>query len=189
MVITIVSGLPRSGTSLMMQMLAAGGIPILADSERKADSFNPNGYFEWEQINLLPANPGLIARAEGKVVKIFSPLLAFLPAGFEYRIIFMQRSLREVLKSQQEMLRCLSKGDSASALPGIQESFARHLTEVVPWLAQQANMIVAPIDYHRVLREPSAVAEDLAFFLNRPLDIEGMSRQVDPALYRTREAA
>lgn len=91
--ITIVSGLPRSGTSLMMQMLAAGGMPALSDGERKADTDNPKGYLEWERVKQLPKNPGLIAEAEGKVVKVISQLILSLPDGHEYKIVFMQLSL------------------------------------------------------------------------------------------------
>src|SRR6202795_633569 len=105
LMITIVSGLPRSGTSLMMQMLEAGGLPVLSDGERKADTDNPRGYLEWERIKQLPKQPALIAEAEGKVVKVISQLLLSLPEGHEYRVIFMQRPLPEVLKSQDEMLR------------------------------------------------------------------------------------
>ena len=103
--ITIVSGLPRSGTSLMMQMLAAGGMSILSDGERRADVDNPRGYLEWERIKQLPKNPGCIAEAEGKAVKVISQLLLSLPAQHEYRVIFMQRPLPEVMASQDEMLR------------------------------------------------------------------------------------
>src|ERR1700704_3311791 len=103
--ITIVSGLPRSGTSLMMQMLDAGGLPVLSDGERKADTDNPKGYLEWERIKQLPKDPTLIAEAEGKAVKVISQLILSLPEGHQYQIILMQRPLPEVLKSQDEMLR------------------------------------------------------------------------------------
>ena len=105
LMITIVSGLPRSGTSLMMQMLAAGGMPILSDGERRADVDNPRGYLEWERIKQLPKDPACIAEAEGKAVKVISQLLLSLPAQHEYRVIFMQRPLPEVMASQDEMLR------------------------------------------------------------------------------------
>src|SRR6266702_8254706 len=101
--ITIVSGLPRSGTSLMMQMLAAGGMSILSDGERQADLDNPRGYFEGERIKQLPKEPDCIVEAEGKVVKVISQLPLALPSGHEYRVIFMQRPLPEVMKSQEEM--------------------------------------------------------------------------------------
>jgi hypothetical protein len=184
--ITIVSGLPRSGTSLMMQMLDAGGMPVLSDGERKADTDNPKGYLEWERIKQLPKDPSLIAEAEGKVVKVISQLILSLPPGPEYRIVFMQRPLPEVLKSQDEMLRRRGNADSISDTSAIEEAFQRHLIEVNRWLAGKANVQVLRIHYHRVLREAKVVAEEVAAFLKVPLDIEDMVRQVDGSLYRNR---
>src|ERR1700726_4948540 len=103
--ITIVSGLPRSGTSLMMQMLASGGMSVLTDQERKPDIDNPRGYCEWEPIKLLPREPDRIDEAEGKAVKVISQLLLSLPQGRTYKLIFMERPLPEVLASQDEMLK------------------------------------------------------------------------------------
>src|ERR1041385_5321225 len=111
--ITIVSGLPRSGTSLMMQMLVAGGMTALSDGERQADIDNPKGYLEWERIKQLPKDPTLIGEAEGKVVKVISQLLLSLPLTHAYRIIFMQRPLAEVLKSQEQMLQRRGTADSS----------------------------------------------------------------------------
>jgi hypothetical protein len=184
--ITIVSGLPRSGTSLMMQMLDAGGLPVLSDGERKADTDNPKGYLEWERIKQLPKDPSLIAEAEGKAVKVITQLIVSLPSGHEYRVIFMQRPLPEVLKSQDEMLRRRGNADSAAVNSAIEEAFQRHLVEVNKWLAGQRNLQVLRTHYHRVLREPKAVAEEIAAFLQVPLDIEAMVRQVDGTLYRNR---
>jgi hypothetical protein len=184
--ITIVSGLPRSGTSLMMQMLDAGGLPVLSDGERRADADNPKGYLEWERIKQLPKDPALIAEAEGKVVKVISQLILSLPSGHEYRIIFMQRPLPEVLKSQDEMLRRRGNADSNSDTSAIEEAFQRHLIEVNKWLAEKPNMRVSRVHYHRVLREPKAVAEEVAAFLQLPLDLQAMVRQVDGRLYRNR---
>ena len=184
--ITIVSGLPRSGTSLMMQMLDAGGLPVLSDGERKADTDNPKGYLEWERIKQLPKNPGLIAEAEGKVVKVISQLILSLPAGHDYRVVFMQRPLPEVLKSQDEMLRRRGNADSIADNSAFEDAFQRHLIEVNKWLAGQANVQVLRVHYHRVLREPKAVAEEVAAFLQMPLDIGAMVGQVDGSLYRNR---
>src|ERR1700733_6156368 len=128
--ITIVSGLPRSGTSLMMQMLDAGGLPVLADGERKPDPDNPKGYLEWERIKQLPKDPSVIAEAEGKAVKVISQLILSLPAGHEYRILFMQRPLPEVLKSQDEMLRRRGNVEQTGASSALEEAFQRHLIEV-----------------------------------------------------------
>jgi hypothetical protein len=184
--ITIVSGLPRSGTSLMMQMLDAGGLLVLSDGERKADTDNPKGYLEWERIKQLPKNPGLIAEAEGKVVKVISQLILSLPAGHDYRVVFMQRPLPEVLKSQDEMLRRRGNADSIADNSAFEDAFQRHLIEVNKWLAGQANVQVLRVHYHRVLREPKAVAEEVAAFLQVPLDIGAMVGQVDGSLYRNR---
>jgi hypothetical protein len=170
----------------MMQMLDAGGLPVLSDGERKADADNPKGYLEWERIKQLPKDPGLIAEAEGKVVKVISQLILSLPMDHEYRVIFMQRPLPEVLKSQEEMLRRRGSAGSSAGISAIEEGFQRHLIEVNQWLAGKANMQVLRVHYHRVLREPKAVAGDVAAFLQVPLDIEAMVQQVDKNLYRNR---
>src|SRR5260221_6001555 len=133
--ITIVSGLPRSGTSLMMQMLDAGRLPVLSDGERKADTDNPKGYLEWERIKQLPKDPSLIAEAEGKVVKVISQLILSLPAGHEYRVVFMQRPLPEVLKSQEEMLRRRVNADSNNETSEIEKACERHMTKGTKWHA------------------------------------------------------
>lgn len=184
--ITIVSGLPRSGTSLMMQMLDAGGLPVLSDGERKADTDNPKGYLEWERIKQLPKDPSLIGEAEGKVVKVISQLILSLPVDHDYRIVFMQRPLPEVLKSQDEMLRRRGNADSITDNSVFEEAFQRHLIEVNQWLASKANVQVLRVHYHRILREPKAVAEEVAAFLKVPLDVAAMAGQVDGSLYRNR---
>ena len=128
--ITIVSGLPRSGTSLMMQMLVAGGMSALSDGGRKAAADNPRGYLEWEQIKQLPQDPGCIAEAEGKVVKVVARLILSLPAGHEYRIIFMQRPLPEVIVSEDEMLRRRGTYKKGADPAYISSAFEKHLREV-----------------------------------------------------------
>ena len=184
--ITIVSGLPRSGTSLMMQMLVAGGLPVLSDGERKADTDNPRGYLEWERIKQLPKEPGLIAEAEGKVVKVISQLLLSLPDGHEYRVVFMQRPLPEVLKSQDEMLRRRGTFEANVDTSPIEEAFQRHLIEVHRWLNGKSNVQVLRVHYHRALREPKVTAEAVAGFLRLSIDVEAMTREVDQSLYRNR---
>ena len=184
--ITIVSGLPRSGTSLMMQMLVAGGMPALSDGERKADTDNPRGYLEWERIKQLPKDPDSIAEAEGKVVKVISQLLPSLPGDHEYRVIFMQRPLPEVMKSQDEMLKRRGNFDADVDHGPIEEAFQRHLIEVNQWLASKPNIRVYRIHYHRVLREPQTVAEEVTKFLGVALDLAPMVQQVDGTLYRNR---
>lgn len=188
--ITIVSGLPRSGTSLMMQMLDAGGMAVLSDGERKADTDNPKGYLEWERIKQIKKDPSVIAYAEGKVVKVISEFVQSLPVGHEYRIVFMQRPLPEVLKSQDEMLRRRGNADSIASSSAetyaIEEFFQKHLLEMNKWVAGQENIKMLRVHYHRVLREPRPVAEEVATFVQVPLDVDAMVKQVDGSLYRNR---
>ena len=184
--ITIVSGLPRSGTSLMMQMLAAGGMPILSDGERRADVDNPKGYLEWERIKQLPKDPGCIADAEGKAVKVISQLLLSLPPGHEYRIIFMQRPLAEVLASQERMLHHLGSSVDGANASAMTKAFQNHLFEVNTWLNSKPYVNVTRVHYHNVLKEPAVVGEGLGQFLGIPLDVDAMTQQVDATLYRQR---
>lgn len=184
--ITIVSGLPRSGTSLMMQMLAAGGMAVVSDNERKPDTDNPKGYLEWGRIKQLPKEPGLIEEAEGKVVKVISQLILSLPDGHQYKIVFMQRPMPEVLKSQDEMLKRRGTYEPGGNSAAMEELFQRHLIEVNRWLAAKAETEVLRVHYHRVLREPQAMAEEVARFLGVPLDIAAMVERVDGSLYRNR---
>jgi hypothetical protein len=187
LMITIVSGLPRSGTSLMMQMLAAGGVPILSDGERRADVDNPRGYLEWERIKQLPKDPSCIAEAEGKVVKVISQLLLSLPLEHEYRVIFMQRPLPEVMASQDEMLRRRGTFDPGEDNSVVARAFQDHLSDVYAWLNGRPYVKVNRVQYHAVLREPRETAEAVAKFLEMPLDVEAMTRQVDGTLYRQRK--
>ncbi|HEY6764150.1 MAG TPA: hypothetical protein VI386_05215 [Candidatus Sulfotelmatobacter sp.] len=184
--ITIVSGLPRSGTSLMMQMLAAGGMPILTDGERTPDTDNPRGYCEWEPVKLLPKNPELIAEAEGKVVKVISQLLLSLPPSHTYQIVFLRRPLTEVVASQDEMIR--RRTQKAPALPAAQimAALQSHLNQVKSWVNGKQNISLLDVEYHEVLNNPREVSTKLREFLSAELEIDAMERQVDPSLYRQR---
>ena len=184
--ITVVSGLPRSGTSLMMQMLAAAGLPVLTDGERQADTDNPRGYFEWERIKLLPKQPECIDEAEGKAVKVISQLLFALPAGHDYRVIFMQRPLAEVVASQAEMIR--RRGTTGAPLPqaALITGLTAHLNQVNAWLKDKSNISVHRVEHHEVLRDPLATSNSIQQFLNCPLNVAAMSQQVDNSLYRRR---
>lgn len=184
--IAIVSGLPRSGTSLMMQMLAAGGMPIVSDGERVADADNPRGYCEWERIKQLPKEPDCIAEAEGKAVKVISQLLFALPAGPEYRIIFMERPLPEVVASQAEMIR--RRGTTGANLPeaALIAGLRMHLSQVNAWLAARPGILLHRLSYHDVLRDPAVAVQKIQDFLGREMNVEAMAAQVDQSLYRQR---
>jgi hypothetical protein len=184
--ITIVSGLPRSGTSLMMQMLVAGGMTPLSDGERQADADNPRGYLEWERIKQLPNDPGCIAEGEGKVVKVISRLLLSLPPNHEYRILFMQRPLPEVLASQDQMLRRRGTYKEGVNPAAISAAFEKHLREVYVWLDGKPYVKSLRVQYLELLSKPKEIAQQLSQFLGIALDVEAMTQQVDASLYRNR---
>jgi hypothetical protein len=186
--IIIVSGLPRSGTSMMMRMLAEGGLPILTDELRRADDDNPNGYFELEVVRQLrEGNPRWLGEARGKGVKIISALLEFLPSDYQYKIIFMERDPRETLASQKKML------DHRGQTPHLSDAemegqFQKHLAVMRPWLVRQPNMEVLYVNYNALMAEPRPVCENVAAFLGLPLDQAQMFAVPDQQLYRNRTA-
>ncbi|MBX7106216.1 MAG: sulfotransferase [Gemmataceae bacterium] len=184
--VTVVSGLPRSGTSLMMQMLVAGGLPALTDSQRSADESNPRGYLEYEPVKQLRTDRSWLPQARGHAVKIIHLLLRELPvvAGLDYRVVFMQRPLDEVLASQTAMLRRDGKAAGNPAI--LRPAFEKQLAQVEAWLATRGDMTVLPVSYHRVVSDPLAVAGEVRTFLGMSLDIDAMARAVDPSLYRER---
>jgi hypothetical protein len=184
--ITVVSGLPRSGTSLMMQMLVAGGMSPLSDGERVADADNPRGYLEWELAKQLSTNPGCIAKAEGRVVKIISRLLLALPSGYDYRVIFMQRPLSEVIASQDQMLRRRGTFKEGTDSAVISRAFEKHLDEVYAWLDSTPNVQAVRVPYHDVLQDARRIGQELIDFVGLHLNLEEMVRQVDGSLYRNR---
>ena len=183
--ITIVSGLPRSGTSVMMQMLVAGGLPALTDGERRADEDNPRGYFEFEPVKQTKRDPSWLERAEGRVVKMVSLLLFDLPGDRQYRIVLTQRDIGEVLASQAVMLRNLGRppGPPDEEMRRIYEA---HLRRLDGWLAERPQLPVLRVDYREVVRAPRETALRLAGFLGAGLDLERMAASVDRRLYRNR---
>jgi hypothetical protein len=181
--ITIVSGLPRSGTSLMMQMLQAGGLPILCDDLRPADEDNPRGYLECDKVRHLAKDAGWMAEAEGRALKVVSLLLYHLPAGFEYRVVFMRRDLDEIMHSQERMLarRGEPPGPDQAAM---RRHFERHLQALGEWLSRQPHLQFMDCHYADVIASPREAATAVAAFLSMNLDQEGMASVIDPALYR-----
>jgi len=186
-VITIVSGLPRSGTSLMMQMLAAGGMTILTDGERRADEDNPRGYYEWERAKLLPRQPNLIAEAEGKAVKVISQLILALPASYQYRVIFMERSMAEIVASQAEMIRRRGTAGPALGREQMISALRVHRNLVMNWIKAASNISLCVVPHHDLLSDPTSVSQTVQKFLGLPLDVAAMAAQVDPSLYHQRE--
>jgi hypothetical protein len=183
--IIIVSGLPRSGTSLMMQMLHSGGVEVVSDNLRAADTDNPRGYLEYEKVKRLKQDASWLPLARGKAIKMVSQLLYDLPASETYRILFMERDLDEVLRSQEKMLERL--GRPAAPRDQIKASFTLHLERLHDWLRQQPHLAVLRVSYPGLVAEPRPEAERVRHFLGAPLDLEGMVRAVEPALYRNRK--
>ena len=185
--ITVVSGLPRSGTSMMMKMLEAGGKQVLTDNLRSADEDNLKGYYEDERVKALHQDNAWIDEAEDQVVKVISYLLKHLPKGHNYRIIFMERKIPEVLASQKKMM--IRRGEPTDDVPDevMTGIFQKHLDETYAWLSNQPNMQVLYISYNDSLDEPEASAETVNSFLGGGMDIEKMMQVVDPSLYRQRK--
>jgi hypothetical protein len=183
MAIIIVSGLPRSGTSLMMQMLQAGGLEILADDHRPADPDNPRGYFEYEPVKSLSIDNSWLHQAEGQVVKVISALLPYLPPDLTYKLIFMKRPMAEVLASQRAMLKRLNRQGSTADDQTLGKIFARQLAQTEIWLAGQGHITVLSVNYRDVLQDPESSASLVARFIGL-LKIGEMAAVVDPNLYR-----
>ena len=184
--IVIVSGLPRSGTSLMMQMLQAGGMPLLIDDHRPADADNPNGYWEYEPVKRLQQDNSWVYKAEGKAVKVVSALLHYLPPPYTYKIIFMQRPMQEVLASQTVMLERRGEQGGKADDKTLGTVFTQHLDRTERWLAMQKHMTVLLVHYHETIADPEETATRVAQFLALPLAVDAMACAVDPRLHRQR---
>ena len=184
-IITVVSGLPRSGTSMMMQMLRAGGLTCLTDELREADISNPKGYFEFEKVKGLRADNSWLPEAKGKVIKIISHLLSCLPPELNYKIIFMERDLDEVLASQRKMLVNQGQGEENLSDERLGQIFAQQLRQVRKMLADR-QISTLFLGYKDVLEDPVEVSTQLQAFLGNNLDQQAMRDVVDHNLYRQR---
>jgi hypothetical protein len=185
--ITIVSGLPRSGTSMMMQVLQAGGMQILTDRIRQADLDNPKGYYEFERVKKMKdGDTKWVKNARGKAVKVISALLEHLPADYDYKVIFMHRKMGEILASQEQMLNRRGEPSGKVSDEKMSELFTKHLATVQDWLSQQDNMDVLFIQYDEFMAQPGPHIEALVNFLGLPLDAKAMSQVPDQNLHRQR---
>jgi hypothetical protein len=186
--VIVVSGLPRSGTSMMMKMLQEGGLPVVTDLLRAADIDNPNGYYELESVKQLPEGRAeWLGEAQGRAVKVISALLEYLPPAYHYKVIFMQREMGQVLASQRKMLSNRSQPAGANDAE-MEAQFQEHLAAARYWLGRQPNIEVLYVDYSRLLADPQAACRKVADFLGMELDLERMQAVPDARLYRTRVA-
>lgn len=186
-VITVVSGLPRSGTSLMMQMLDAGGLAPLTDGLREADLNNPRGYYELEKAKQLKEDSSWLADAQGKAVKIISMLLYDLPRGHEYDIIFMTRDMDEVLASQRAMLDNMGTGDAGPNDGEMRTFFETHLAKLHEWLSTEPfPHRLLNCNYNELLADPERAVSAVAEFCRTPLSADKMAGVIDRSLHRQR---
>ncbi len=185
--VIIVSGLPRSGTSMMMRMLERGGVFILQDGIRAPNEDNPKGYYEYERVKKLPeGDVAWLSEAQGKAVKVIAALLMHLPDTYTYKVLFMRRKMDEILASQRRML--VRRGEDPDAIDDAEMArlFEKHLSQIYGWMQQQPNIAWLDVDYNEALANPYPNAKKVQAFLGLPLDVETMAAVVDPNLYRQR---
>ncbi len=187
--ITIVSGLPRSGTSMMMKMLEAGGLPPITDNLRTADEDNPKGYYEFERVKKLKeGDTAWLPEAQGKVVKVISALLTDLPAAYHYRVVFMRRAMPEILASQRKMLIRRAEDPNKISDDEIAKLYEKHLAKVTRWLQDQTNISVLYVNYNQLVRNPEPLLPEINHFLGDALNASEMLDIIDSRLYRHRKA-
>ena len=186
--IVVVSGLPRSGTSMMMRMLEAGGLGVLSDGERAADIDNPQGYFELERIKNLEkeTDKSYLRAARGKAVKVISFLIKDLPDENDYRVLFMRRDLDEVLASQQKMIDRLESADADADAAAMKEAFRNDIARVRVLCRTRPNFTLCEVRYKDAIADPAAASRAVNAFLGGRLDEAAMRTAVDESLYRNR---
>ena len=181
-IVTVVTGLPRSGTSLLMQLLHAGGYPLLTDGRRVPDAHNPRGYHEFDSVKRLPRDASWLAQARGRAVKVISPLVPHLPPTERYRFLHIDRNLEEVLASQRRMLALESRPDPA----GLAEALAKSVQAAIAFITETVQSPLLRVDYADLLRDPERSAVGIADFVRTSLDIAAMAAVVEPELHRVR---
>ena len=189
----LVSGLPRSGTSLVMQLLEAGGLPVMTDAQRGADVDNPRGYYEWEAIKQIGKKPELLddAAVHGRAIKCISMLLPMMPAKHDYKVVFITRPIAEVVVSQRAMTTRLgTKGANLDA-EQLERGLRAHREELRKWAAAAPHIDLLEIDYPVLVCDPEPIISKLVVFLGRerlPNEV-AMGAVIDPSLYRKRVPA
>ena len=186
--VVVVSGLPRSGTSMMMRMLDVGGLPVLSDNVRTPNEDNPMGYYEFERVKKMPDGDfEWLKDAAGRVVKVLAVLLTHLPDKYSYKVLFMRRNMEEMLDSQRAML--VRRGEVTDRVDDHEMArlFEEHLIDLYAWMDAKSNVRYLEVDYNAVLKDPFYWVEKIQQFLDIKLDVAGMISVVDPALYRQRQ--
>jgi len=184
--LTIVSGLPRSGTSMMMRLLELGGMPVLKDEQRVADDDNPNGYYEFEAVKQTAEDSSWLQGSDGSAVKMVYRLLYDLPEDRNYRVLFMRRNLDEVLASQQVMLNRHGVADKVSDAQ-MMKLFRAEIDSFYKWVEGKPYIELIDVDYNQMLADPRKELLEINAFLGDALDVEKMLGGVDASLYRNRK--
>ncbi|MFT7611129.1 MAG: putative AlkP superfamily phosphohydrolase/phosphomutase/tetratricopeptide (TPR) repeat protein [Parvicellaceae bacterium] len=184
--IIVVSGLPRSGTSMMMQMLHAGGVDPLVDGSREADNNNPKGYYELEKVKGLMRDQSWLPEAEGKAIKVITQLVPHLSPEHNYRIVYMDRDIVEVLVSQQKMLGKTAHVNAKVFPTGLDQAFKKQVAKMNSWVESQPNVNILNINYKDVIENPLDNATKISHFLGKELDVQLMVEAVDPTLHRNK---
>lgn len=169
-----------------MRMLHAGGLEVMQDGERTADEDNPKGYFEFERVKQIKNDKAWLPDAKGKVVKAISLLLMEMPPGFEYRVVFMERAIPEVLASQRKMMIRRGENPDTTEDERMAAIYEKHLAQVKKWIAESSNVDAVYVPYAGVVESPAEEAARVNAFLGGILDEDAMTAAVDPALYRNR---
>ncbi len=186
--IVVVSGLPRSGTSLMMMMLDAAGIPPMQDYVRTADDDNPKGYYEYERVKKMPeGDTAWVKDARGKSVKVITALLEHLPSKFKYNVIVMRREMDEILASQKKMLERRGEDPDKVSDAEMADLFNKHFEKVIAWVKKQKHLRYIEVSYNDLLEDPEQEIEKVNQFLGGHLDTAAMLAMIDPKLYRQRK--
>jgi len=186
--LVIVSGLPRSGTSMMMKMLEAGGVAIMTDSERVADIDNPKGYFEYERIKDLEkeTDKSYIRTARGKALKVISFLIKDLPDDNDYRVLFMRRDLGEVISSQNKMIDRLGTTDASAEEEAMKEAYRNDIVRTRLLCRNRPNFELMEVHYKATIEDAAGTASKVNAFLGGQLNEADMRAAVDGSLYRNR---
>ncbi len=171
---------------MMMQMLAAGGLPLLTDGLRAADHDNPEGYHELEAVKRIGKDDCWLADAVDRAVKIVSPLLPKLPPAYRYRVIFMDRDLREVLASQRALLERMGQDGAGIPDADLRSQFERNNSQVKRWLRAQPNIELLEVEHRKAISDPETCAAAVNAFQGGELDDAAMAEVIDPKLHRQR---
>ena len=187
--LVVVTGLPRAGTSMLMQMLASGGIPVLTDDVRIADEDNPRGYYEFEPVKKLMSDSRWLRDAKGKAVKIVAPLVPSIPRGIPLRLIVIERDLDEILASQEKMIE--RRGEKISGTVERRErlkaEYRRTLRRVAKWIGNRADASVLALERSAILQDATGASERIREFLEGGVNVSAMAAAVDPSLHRNRQ--